>query len=82
MNLGNNEIALYYIGWNPGSTVRVNLFGGLAISKDNGKSFERWSEAPILERTKTDPFLNTAPWVVKNENKYKKRDTENKFKTG
>jgi len=70
LNLGNNEIALYYIGWNPGSTVRVNLFGGLAISKDNGKSFERWSEAPILERTKTDPFLNTAPWVVKNENKY------------
>ncbi len=70
LNLGNNEMALYYIGWNPGSTVRVNLFGGLAISKDGGNSFERWSEAPILERTKTDPFMNTAPWVVKNGNKY------------
>ena len=37
----------------------------MAISKDKGKTFTRWSEAPILERTKTDPYLNTAPWVVK-----------------
>lgn len=59
------EIGLYYIGWNPGSTVRMHIFGGLAISKDSGKSFERWSCAPILERNRTDPYLNTAPWVVK-----------------
>jgi len=55
---------LYYIGWNPGSTVRMHLFGGLAISRDGGSSFERWSRAPILERSITDPYLNTAPWVV------------------
>ena len=60
-----NEIRLYYIGWNPGSTVRMNIFGGLAISLDGGKSFQRWSEAPILERCRTDPYLNTAPWAVK-----------------
>jgi len=65
IRLPNGDIALYYIGWNPGSTVRMHLFGGLAISKDEGKTFTRWSEAPILERTKTDPYLNTAPWVVK-----------------
>lgn len=64
----NDELYLYYIGWNPGSTVRMHLFGGLAISKDNGKTFERYSEAPIIERSITDPFLNTAPWVVKTEN--------------
>lgn len=57
-------VHLYYIGWNPGSTVRVNLFGGLAISSDGGRTFERWSRAPIIERSRTDPFLNTAPWVV------------------
>lgn len=65
LNFGNGEKALYYIGWNPGSTVRMHLFGGLAISKDDGKSFHRWSRAPIIERCPTDPFLNTAPWVVK-----------------
>lgn len=60
-----NELRLYYIGWNPGSTVRMHLFGGLAISNDGGQTFSRWSRAPIIERCPTDPFLNTAPWVVK-----------------
>lgn len=65
IDIGNGEKALYYIGWNPGSTVRMHLFGGLAISSDNGQTFQRWSNAPILERCRTDPYLNTAPWVVK-----------------
>ena len=62
-----NEKYLYYIGWNPGSTVRMHLFGGLSVSKDGGKTFDRWSHAPIIERCPADPFLNTAPWVVKTE---------------
>ena len=65
------EIFLYYIGWNPGSTVRMHLFGGLAISKDGGNSFTRWSRAPIIERSITDPYLNTAPFVVKHINEYR-----------
>jgi predicted GH43/DUF377 family glycosyl hydrolase len=64
IDLGQGEKALYYIGWNPGSTVRMHLFGGLAISRDGGKTFDRWSRAPILERCRTDPYLNTAPWVI------------------
>lgn len=56
---------LYYVGWNPGSTVRVHLFGGLAVQKSEG--FERVSRAPILERTAVDPFLNTAPYVIEVE---------------
>lgn len=58
---------MYYIGWNPGSTVRMHLFGGLAISANGGKTFERWSEAPIIERTAKDPYLNTAPWVIRSD---------------
>lgn len=71
IDIGNGEKALYYIGWNPGSTVRMHLFGGLAISSDNGQTFQRWSNAPILERSRTDPYLNTAPWVVKAENEFR-----------
>jgi len=67
----NGEKYLYYIGWNPGSTVRVHLFGGLAISRDGGKTFNRWSRAPVIERSRTDPFLNTAPWVVRYKNEYR-----------
>lgn len=71
VDLPGGELGLYYIGWNPGSTVRMHLFGGLAISRDNGKTFERWSKAPILERTCTDPYLNTAPWVVRDGDGYR-----------
>ncbi len=71
VDLPSGEIGLYYIGWNPGSTVRMHIFGGLAISKDGGKTFERWSRAPILERTRTDPYLNTAPWVVRTGDGYR-----------
>lgn len=60
-----DRLLLYYIGWNPGSTVRVHLFGGLAQSTDGGATFERVSRAPIIERTAVDPYLNTAPFVVK-----------------
>ena len=65
VKLPSGELALYYIGWNPGSTVRMNLFGGLAVSRNGGDTFERWSQAPILERISCDPFFNTAPWVVR-----------------
>lgn len=56
---------LYYIGWNPGSTVRVHLFGGLALSAAGSTDFTRYSRAPIIERTALDPFMNTAPFVLR-----------------
>jgi len=59
---------LYYIGWNPGSTVRMHLFGGLAISSDGGRTFQRHSRAPIIERCRENPFLNTAPFVLRDAN--------------
>lgn len=71
VNLPNGEVGLYYIGWNPGSTVRMHIFGGLAISNDGGQTFKRWSRAPILERTRSDPYLNTAPWVVRDGDGYR-----------
>jgi len=64
------ETLLYYIGWNPGSTVRMHLFGGLAVSHDSGKTFQRWSEAPIIERSIVDPYLNTAPWVIQSSDEW------------
>ena len=65
-----DELLMYIIGFKPGGTTRMDLFGGLAISNDMGNSFVRWSEAPIIERNKQNPFINTAPWVVKTENSY------------
>jgi hypothetical protein len=58
------DTRLYYIGFKPGGTTRMDLFGGLAESRDGVHNFKRWSEAPILERNRVNPFINTAPWVV------------------
>lgn len=52
------ETLLYYVGWNPRSTVRWTAFSGLAVSGNGGKSFRRYSRAPLLERTDDEPFLN------------------------
>jgi len=56
---------LYYVGWNKGSTVRMHLVAGLAISNDGGKTFKRFSKAPLLERTDMEPYsILTAPCVL------------------
>lgn len=47
---------LYYFGWNKGANVRAAEVSGLAISTDNGLSFERYSRAPIIDRTDKEPY--------------------------
>ena len=61
-----NVVYLYYIGWKPKSTTRYSLMTGLAISKNNGESFKRYSRSPILKLTDKEPFsILTAPYVMK-----------------
>jgi hypothetical protein len=47
---------LYYFGWNKGSLVRAAEVSGLAISEDNGKIFQRFSRAPIIDRSDAEPY--------------------------
>ena len=63
VKVGNRKF-FYYIGWNQGATVRMHLFGGLALSDDGGHSFYRYSKAPIIERTRINPLMNTSPFVL------------------
>ena len=61
---------LYYLGWNLGVTVPWRNSIGLLISKNNS-SFTRFSNAPVLDRSATDPFSISYPWVLKEENKWR-----------
>jgi hypothetical protein len=45
-----STLYLFYAGWQRSQTVRYHLFTGLAKSNDLGCTFERVSEAPILDR--------------------------------
>lgn len=63
------DIYMYYIGWNKG--VEPPLFYasiGLAISKDGGNTFRRYSDAPIMSRNHFDPCLVTSPNIIKDGN--------------
>src|SRR5712691_499805 len=47
----------YYSGWSRGVTVPFYFYIGLALSEDEGESYEKVSLAPILERNTIDPYL-------------------------
>jgi hypothetical protein len=54
----------YYSGWSLGRTVPFYLAIGLAISDDNGRTFRKWSPAPLLDRSAADPYLTASPCVL------------------
>jgi len=60
-----NEVYMYYIGWNPSTTVHTRNSIGLAVSKDNGFTFERLYDGPILDRNKEEPYYTGAVDVIK-----------------
>lgn len=45
-----NDVRLYYVGFQRAEKVKFLAFTGLAISHDNGETFERFSETPVLDR--------------------------------
>lgn len=55
---------LYYIGWNKGVSVSYRNSIGLAISDDNGKSFNRVHRGPVVDRTKFEPYFCGASCVL------------------
>lgn len=62
---------LYYIGWNLRVTVPFSNAVGLAVSNDQGKTFERYSRAPILDRGIHDSCFVASPFVLFEENIWK-----------
>ena len=62
---------LYYVGWNKGATVRMHLYVGLAVSGDGGKTYQRYSRAPILERVREDPLLTATLSILKEGSVYR-----------
>ena len=60
-----DELWMYYIGWNEKAKgARYQNEIGLAISKDNGETFERMFKGPIIGRSPTEPGLAVMPTVM------------------
>ena len=60
-----DELYLYYSGWQQSIGVPYNNYTGLAIGKDNGKTFKKYSSSPILDRNSKELFSATSPYVLK-----------------
>ena len=65
------EIFLYYVGFQLGVKIPYYMFGGLAISRNGGETFERYSESPILDRIGDEVYARCGINVLYDENKYK-----------
>lgn len=62
---------LYYVGWSKRLDVPYHNSTGLAISKDNGKTWKKYSEGPIFNTSAKEPgFIGTISISHTNEDKY------------
>lgn len=51
-----NQLYMYYVGFQHVQKAKFYAFSGLAISDLEGKEFKRYSEVPIMDRTDTGKF--------------------------
>ncbi len=65
-----DDIYLYYAGWSRCVNVPYKNFTGVAISKDGGNTFIKYSEAPVLSLENNSPLSATGPCIVKRDNIY------------
>jgi hypothetical protein len=65
MAVSGARLHLYYLGWNLGVTVPWRNSIGLAVSSDGGRSFEKASPAPVMDRNAVDPYSISYPWVLR-----------------
>lgn len=57
------EIRAYYAGWTRCESVPFNVAIGVAVSRDDGKSFEKLGSGPVLSYTPDEPFVLSGPKV-------------------
>jgi hypothetical protein len=63
IRLPSGDLRLYYAGWQRGVGVRYSLFTGGAESSDDGLTFTRISEAPLLDRSDNELHTRTGGLV-------------------
>ena len=66
-----NEIWMYYLGWNTRNSIPYHNSIGLAISSDEGKTFKKFSEGPLFDRNYKEPYYSGMPYVIKENNLWK-----------
>lgn len=55
---------LYYIGWTVRNTIPYHNSIGLALSKDNGVTFKRYSQGPLYSPTVLEPYFTGTSCII------------------
>lgn len=58
------SLLMYYVGFELCHHIRYRLLTGVAISKDDGDSFQRLKSTPILERSNQEMHFRCGPFVL------------------
>jgi hypothetical protein len=66
-----DTLFMYYAGFELCTHIRYRIFTGLAVSKDDGNSFMRISNTPVLDRTDSELFFRGGPFVMHDEGVFK-----------
>ncbi|WP_294303746.1 hypothetical protein [uncultured Chryseobacterium sp.] len=70
VRLSETCIYMYYVGWNASVMVPYRNAIGLAISHDNGKTFQKAFRGSIVERNRDEPFFTASPCVIKQNDQW------------
>jgi predicted GH43/DUF377 family glycosyl hydrolase len=62
-----DDLRLYYAGYQLHTKVRFTVFGGLALSRDSGKTFARFSCVPVMDRTDNEMLFRVPHTVLRDE---------------
>ncbi len=61
----NNEVRAYYGGWTRCESVPFNVAIGMGISQNNGETFTKYGDGPILSYSPDEPFILSGPKIRK-----------------
>ncbi len=70
INVGKKKY-LYYIGWTTRQTVPYQNAVGLAVSEDNGITFHKIAEGPVITVNHIEPFFSGTSFVLDDNSIYK-----------
>jgi hypothetical protein len=66
-----DELYMYYAGFQLGYKLRYYQFLGLAISKDDGETFVRAREVPVLDRSDSELVNRTSGFALREDGVFK-----------
>lgn len=66
-----NTLRMYYVGFQIPTKAKFMAFTGLAISTDNGETFTRQAQVPVMERTEAAPFIRAIHTVLHEDGVFK-----------